>query len=63
VSPFTKSPSQGAATSVFCAVHPDPAVLAGRYFSDCRARPASREANDPAVAARLWELSERWVGL
>jgi WW domain-containing oxidoreductase len=62
VSPFTKTPSQGAATSVFCAVHPDPGFLAGRYFSNCRPKPSSAEANDPAVAARLWERSERWVG-
>jgi WW domain-containing oxidoreductase len=62
-SPFTKSPNQGAATSVFCAVHPDRAYLAGRYFSDCQPKPSSREANDPDVASRLWQLSEEWVGV
>jgi len=63
VSPFTKSPSQGAATSVFCAVHPDRAALGGRYFSHCQPKPSSPEANDPAVASRLWQLSEKWVGI
>ena len=63
VSPFTKNASQGAATSVFCAVHPDPSALAGRYFSNCRPKPCSREASDPAVAARLWQVSEKWAGL
>lgn len=63
VSPFTKSPAQGAATSVYCAVYARGAEIAGRYFDHCRPKPASREADDPAVAARLWALSERWVGI
>jgi WW domain-containing oxidoreductase len=60
VSPFTKSPAQGAATSVVCAVHPDPNALAGRYFSHCQSVRMSREAEDPEVAKRLWELTETW---
>jgi WW domain-containing oxidoreductase len=60
-SPFTKSPSQGAATTVLCAVHPDDDEVSGRYFSHCQVVRASREAEDPAVAGRLWKLSEDWV--
>jgi WW domain-containing oxidoreductase len=60
VSPFTKSPAQGAATSVVCAVHPDSTALAGRYFSHCQSVRMSREAEDPEVANRLWELTETW---
>ncbi len=60
VSPFTKSPAQGAATSVVCAVHPDPDVLAGQYFSQCQATQMSREAESPEVAKRLWEITESW---
>jgi WW domain-containing oxidoreductase len=63
VSPFTKSAEQGAATSVLCAVHPEPAAVAGRYFDHCRPKRSSREANDPEVAHRLWEASEAWVAL
>jgi WW domain-containing oxidoreductase len=59
-SPFTKSPNQGAATTVLCAVHPDASEVSGRYFSHCREARASREAEDPAVAERLWKLSEDW---
>lgn len=60
VSPFTKSPAQGAATSVVCAVHPDPTAVAGRYFSHCQPAKTSLEAENPEVAKRLWEITESW---
>ena len=60
VSPFTKSPAQGAATSVLCAVHPDAMAVAGRYFSHCQPAKMSREAENPEVAKRLWEITESW---
>lgn len=60
VSPFTKSPEQGAATSVTCAVHPDSGAIEGRYLSDCQPARMSREAENPDVAKRLWELTESW---
>jgi WW domain-containing oxidoreductase len=60
VSPFTKSPAQGAATTVLCAVHPDSEALAGRYYSHCRPVRMSREAESPEVATRLWKLTESW---
>jgi WW domain-containing oxidoreductase len=63
VRPFTKSLSQGAATIVLCAAHPEVEGLGGRYFADCQLRRPSREAERPEVAARLWELSEEWTGL
>ncbi len=62
ISPFTKSPSVGASTSIVCVTHPDPPELAGRYFSDCRPKQASDEARDEAVAERLWACTEDWVG-
>lgn len=62
VSPFTKSAAQGAATSVYCATHPNGEEIGGRYFDHCQPRRSSREANDPTVAEKLWKLSERWVG-
>jgi hypothetical protein len=54
VSPFTKSPSQGAETTVLCAIHPDANAIGGRYFSRCQPARSSREANDPVVGKRLW---------
>jgi len=61
ISPFTKNLSVGAATSIVCATHPHLGELAGRYFSDCRPKPASAEAQDASVAGRLWERTEEWV--
>jgi len=61
VSPWTKSPNQGAATSVFCAVHDNASDLAGGYFSQCRPAPCSREAKNPEVAARLWTQTQKWL--
>lgn len=59
-SPFTKSTAQGAATSVICAVHPDPTAVGGKYYSHCQPTRMSREAENPEVAKRLWELTESW---
>jgi WW domain-containing oxidoreductase len=59
--PFSKSPHQGAATSVLCAAHPAAADFAAEYFNHCRPARSSRESNDPAVARRLWDCSERWL--
>lgn len=59
-SPFTKSSAQGAATSVTCAVHPDSTAIAGKYYSHCQPIRMSREAENPEVAKRLWELTESW---
>jgi WW domain-containing oxidoreductase len=61
VSPFTKNPAQGAATSVYATVHEPASDLAGQYLEDCRVAECSAEANDPKVAQRLWVASEKWV--
>lgn len=61
VSPFTKNPAQGAATTVYATVHEPASDLAGQYLQDCHIAPCSAEANDPGVAQRLWELSQGWV--
>jgi WW domain-containing oxidoreductase len=62
ISPFTKSPNQGAATSVYCATEADPQKVAGLYFQDCQPVRMSREAQDVAVAGKLWDISEKWAG-
>lgn len=60
-SPFTKNPNQGAATTVYCALHEPVSEIAGGYFCHCRRAKQSAEAGNPQVAARLWSLSEQWV--
>ena len=59
VSPFTKTPNQGAATSVFAAVHEPASALAGRYLADCRPKATTAEVENPDTARRLWEFTEQ----
>ncbi len=61
--PFTKSVAQGAATSVFCATYPGLERHGGEYFRNCQLRTSSPETNRPAVARKLWQLSEVWTGM
>lgn len=61
VSPLTKNPNQGAATSVYCASHENTAELAGKYFSHCKPSRSTKEANNPETARKLWEVSEEWM--
>lgn len=61
VSPFTKNPAQGAATSVYATIHEPASDLAGQYLENCHVAQCSAEANDAAVAQRLWVASEKWV--
>jgi hypothetical protein len=56
-----KDEAQGAATQVFLATHPSVAGVTGQYFSHCQRAEPEPIANDPALAARLWEESERIV--
>ncbi|KAM6970891.1 retinol dehydrogenase 12, like [Tautogolabrus adspersus] len=56
-SPFTKNSSQGAQTSIFCAVEPSLEKESGGYYSDCAPAKCSSAGKDDVVAQKLWELS------
>ena len=56
-----KSIPQGAATEVYAAVHPGAADISGAYLADCNVTRPRADANDAALAARLWEVSEKIV--
>jgi WW domain-containing oxidoreductase len=56
-----KTPAQGAATQCYVAVHPEVATVTGAYFSDCNRAEPLPIARDAALAARLWEETERIV--
>jgi len=56
-----KSVAQGAATEVYVAVHPGAAAISGSYFADCNVAVPRKDADDPALAARLWAASEEIV--
>ncbi|TRY99683.1 hypothetical protein DNTS_021744 [Danionella cerebrum] len=62
-SPFTKSTSQGAQTTIFCALEPTLDTESGGYYSDCGPAQCSREASDDEKAEKLWELSCHMLGI
>ncbi len=57
---FLKTIAQGAATEVYVATHPD-MKQSGLYFSDCNVKAPRADAEDAALATRLWETSEKIV--
>lgn len=64
--PGVKTVEQGAATSVFAAVAPlgvvgGEGIPNGSYLSDCRVGDSSPEGKDDALAAKLWEVTEKEV--
>jgi WW domain-containing oxidoreductase len=56
-----KSVPQGAATEVYVAVHPAVATTTGVYFADCNLARPRPDADDAAMARRLWEVTEQIV--
>jgi NAD(P)-dependent dehydrogenase (short-subunit alcohol dehydrogenase family) len=55
---FFKDVPQGAATQVFVATHPSLASVSGKYFADNNVAKARADADDAALAKRLWDVSE-----
>jgi len=57
------SPEEGAETIVYLASAAEAAKATGQYFNRCQAVTPSKEAQDQAVAMRLWEESEQLGGI
>jgi WW domain-containing oxidoreductase len=58
---FLKSVGEGAATEVFAAVSPKAVPLAGNYLADSNVQKPRADAEDAALATRLWAESEKIV--
>ena len=58
---LVKNVAQGAATQMFVATHPAVAAESGNYFADCMITRSRPDTNDPAIAKKLWEISEHIV--
>lgn len=56
-----KSIPEGAATQTYLAASPKVDGVTGLYFSDCNPKKPRRDAEDPELARRLWEETERIV--
>jgi NAD(P)-dependent dehydrogenase (short-subunit alcohol dehydrogenase family) len=57
------SPEEGAKTLVYLAAAPEVADISGKYFYKRRIDAPSKEAQDDAAAARLWEVSAKIAAL
>ena len=53
--------AQGAATTLTAAVSPELEGKSGAYLSDCQVIAPSKEAQDEALAKRLWEVTEQQI--
>ena len=58
---FLKSVGEGAATEVFAAVSPKALSLAGNYLADSNVKKSRADAEDVALATRLWTESKKIV--
>jgi len=57
--PVSRSVEQGAATQCYVATSPALEKVSGYYFADCNPARMSAHAQNPEMAARLWEVSEK----
>ncbi|ORW94725.1 hypothetical protein AWB92_10415 [Mycobacterium sp. IEC1808] len=55
--PFSRSPQQGAATSLFLATSPDAAAASGQYFANAAPKNVKSAYNTPENRDLLWNLS------
>lgn len=60
---FLKTPSEGAQTTIYCSVSDEAYENKGLYFSDCKTKTTSKAARNVEAAKKLWEVSEKLVGL
>ena len=58
-----RSPAQGAESTLHAVLSEAAGSVTGRYYVGRAEAPTTSEAADPAAARRLWEASERLVGL
>jgi NAD(P)-dependent dehydrogenase (short-subunit alcohol dehydrogenase family) len=59
---FMMSVEDGAKTTLYCATSPEVAKQNGLYYDSCALKEPSDLAKDQALARKLWDKSEQWVG-
>jgi NAD(P)-dependent dehydrogenase (short-subunit alcohol dehydrogenase family) len=59
---FAKTPEQGAETLIYLATSPDVTTVSGQFFYKCRRGALTSDAQDDALAQKLWAESERIAG-
>lgn len=63
ISPFLKTPEQGAETSVYLASSPDVEGITGKYFINKKAVRSNPLSYDEEACRRLWEVSAKLTEL
>ncbi|KAK5867424.1 hypothetical protein PBY51_011917 [Eleginops maclovinus] len=58
-----KSPTEGAQTTIYCAVEQSLQNESGLYYSDCAPKTAAPQGLDDEAAKKLWDLSAAMVSL
>jgi WW domain-containing oxidoreductase len=61
VKPFMRDVRHAAATQALLAASPRVAGITGEYWANCQVAPGNPLLADSALAARLWDVSERFV--
>ncbi|XP_025033223.1 dehydrogenase/reductase SDR family member 13-like [Python bivittatus] len=61
--PFLQDCNEGAQTTIYCATEEGIEMLSGRYFARCQQKEPWPQARDDVLAKKLWEFSERLLGL
>lgn len=59
---FMKTPTQGAATSIYLASSPDVQGITGQYIANSTPKASNRTSYDTTAANRLWQVSADLVG-
>ena len=57
------SSEKGARTQIYCATAPELSGVTGAYWVKCRQAPCNPLADDPALAAQLWERTEQAIAM
>src|SRR5215813_3842049 len=61
--PFMRTPEKGADTVIWLATSLEVEGVTGKYFVDRKEQATNPESRDTAIAARLWDVSERMCSL
>ena len=60
---LSKTPTQGAQTTIYCAVSEECEGITGKYWSDCAIKEPHQRALDDENCKKLWDYSAEKVGL
>ena len=60
---FSKSPAQGAETSIYLASSPEVEGMSGAYFADSKPRVSSKASYDLDTQEQLWNVTLEMLGV